>query len=121
MDQFRTLKGYGRADAQPSHHLRKLVLHTCRALYYLHDTFGLVHTDVRLASIIVKELTGSLSRAISCKLGGFTLLEEACPYIAGGGEFPIWQSPGRGRTCCIWLNRGDSFCDSPLGGTTEAT
>ena len=80
MDQFRTVHGYGREDAQPLGHIRKMCFDCCRALYYLHDTLCLLHTDVTLANIIVKVLAGSLSGAISCRLGGFTSLEEACPH-----------------------------------------
>jgi hypothetical protein len=87
MDQFRTVHGYDREDAQPVGHIRKMCLHCCRALYYLHDTLGLIHTDVTLANIIVKVLPDSMAGAISCKLGGFTLLEEAClPSFIGGGS-----------------------------------
>ena len=32
MDQFRTVHGYGREDAQPLRHIRKMCLHCCRAL-----------------------------------------------------------------------------------------
>ena len=85
LDQFRTLKGYGREDAQPCGQIRKLVMHTCRALYYLHDTLRLLHTDVTLANIVVKVLTDSLSGAMPCRLAGFTLLEEACPLCFTGG------------------------------------
>ena len=98
LDQFRTLHGYGRKDAQPCGHIRKLVKHCCRALSYLHDTLRLLHTDVTLANIIVKVLPGSLSGAISCKLGGFTLLEEASLSCFTGGGFYGGQSighPGR--------------------------
>ena len=84
---FRTLKDYGREDAPPIRHIRKLVQHTCKALDYLHNTLWLLHTDVTLANIIVKALPASMAGAISCRLGGFTLLEEAClPSFIGGGS-----------------------------------
>ena len=87
MDQFRTVHGYGREDAQPLGHIRKMCFDCCRALYYLHDTLCLLHTDVTLANIIVKALPASMAGAISCRLGGFTLLEEAClPSFIGGGS-----------------------------------
>jgi len=95
LDQFRTLHGYGREDAQPCGHIRKLVKHSCRALSYLHDMLRLLHTDVTLANIIVKVLPDSRARAISCKLGGLTLLEEACLPCFTGGRFLGWQPIGQ--------------------------
>ena len=95
LDQFRTLHGYGREDAQPCGHIRKLVKHCCRALCYLHDRLCLLHTDVTLANIIVKVLPGSRTRAISCKLGSFTLLEEACPPCFTSARFLGWQPIGQ--------------------------
>ena len=101
LETFRTLHGYGREDAQPSRHIRNIVEHTSKALYFLHDQLGLIHTDVTLSNIIVQEETGSLSRAISCKLGGFTLLEEARPHSANARRFQGWHSQRRVRTCFI--------------------
>ena len=78
---FRVQQGYGRHDAQPTGHVRQVLLHIGRALHHLHHSLGLVHTGVSLASIIVRAIPSSLSGRIACQLGGLTSLEEASSFL----------------------------------------
>lgn len=77
LHHFRAQRGYGREDAQPCHHVRRVIFHIGEALHYLHWSLDLVHACVSLECILVAEDPGSLSRGIFCRLGGFTSLEEA--------------------------------------------
>ena len=73
---YRRHKGFGRLVAQPTNHVRTLVLHLCRGLSYLHDGLGICHTDVKLDNILVIDKPGSLVGDIECKLADVGNAEE---------------------------------------------
>ena len=75
-DDYRESKGYGREDAQPANQVRRLLLHLCRALPFLHHGLGFAHTDVKLANILVIDTPESLIGDIDCKLADFGSVEE---------------------------------------------
>ena len=75
-DDYRISKGYGRGDAQPTNQVRRLLLHVCRALSFLHTGLGFAHTDVKLANILVTDTPGSLIGDIDCKLTDYGSVEE---------------------------------------------
>ena len=87
---YREHKGYGRLDAQPTIHCRRLCEHLCRALSYLHTNLGYCHTDVKLDNILVIDKPGSLVDDIACKLADVGSAEEVCSLItpsSGGDPF----------------------------------
>ena len=75
---YRTHKGYGRREAQPTNHVRTLCLHLCTALSYMHERLGICHTDVKLDNVLVVDLHGDLVDDISCKLADVGSAEEVC-------------------------------------------
>ena len=84
LDQYRELLGFDRCDAQPSHHICKVLLHIGGALDHLHSRLGLVHASVCRECILVEQVVGSPSGEIVCRLGGFTSLEEASTVQSTG-------------------------------------
>ena len=102
MDQFRAVRGYDRYDAQPSHHLRQCLLHIGSALCYLHWRLGLVHASVRPDCVLVTEDPDSLSRRVSCRLSGFTSLEEASTFHSSVHRisFCAFAGPKPAVFCC---------------------
>ena len=77
---FRVVHGCGRNAAQPPHHVRMLLTHVLRALYFLHTDLATAHNNVKLAHILVKFTNNSLSRGIDCKLADFGSVGEVASF-----------------------------------------
>ena len=73
---YRHHKGSGRFVAQPTNHVRTLLLHVRRGLGYLHRGLGMCHTDVKPANVLVIDKPVSLVGDIECKVVDVGNVEE---------------------------------------------